>query len=65
MAQQLLHGTDVRAVLDEVRGEGVAERVGTGRLLQFRPAHGTLNCFLDGRSRAVVTARRFGTRILR
>jgi hypothetical protein len=32
MAKQLLHGTDVAAVFEQVRGERVAERVGSGSL---------------------------------
>lgn len=38
VAEQLLHGTDIVASLEEMRGEGVTQRVRRGRLGQARVA---------------------------
>ena len=40
VAEQFLHGADVVAVLEQVRGEGMAQRVASGRLGDSRPVHG-------------------------
>ena len=47
VAQQFLHGTDVVAGFDQVRGEAVPERVGRDSFCNIRATHGGGNCPTD------------------
>ena len=48
VAEELLDGADVGAVLQEVGGEGVAEGVAGGSLRDARAAYGVTDCALHG-----------------
>ncbi len=43
MAEQLLHHAQVGAALEQMRGEGVAQRMWRRALRQARPAHETVD----------------------
>jgi len=43
VAEQLLHGADVVAVLEQMRGEAMPQRVAARRLREAGPVHGTLD----------------------
>jgi hypothetical protein len=52
--EQFLHGPDVVAVLEEVRGEGVTQGVGTAALGDGGLPHRSLHCALQDRLVEVV-----------
>jgi hypothetical protein len=56
VAEQLLDGTDVVAVLQQVRGEGMPQRVAPGGLRDARPADRAPYRLLDRRLGEVVSA---------
>src|SRR2546429_9630607 len=61
--KKLLDGADVVAVLEQVCGKGVPQRMTAGGLSESRLTHGRLHCSLHGLLMQVMTHRHAGVRI--
>jgi hypothetical protein len=57
MTEQLLHGPNIVPVLQQMRGEGVPQRVGARRFIQARAPDGGFDCSLNHGFVEVVASR--------
>ena len=64
VAEQLLHGPDVLAALQQMCGEGMAQGMRRRRLVQANPAYGIANRPLNGLFVQMMAKDAAGTRVL-
>lgn len=65
VAQQFLNGAEVVAVLQEVGGKGVAERVAANNLVDASSANGCFDRFLEAAFTDMVATNETAARVLR